>query len=65
MLKYPWFKSKETFLYLNAYHVACTKIAMLSEINAAIKQNNFQQVKTLVEAIIEEVSYTYAVSRNE
>lgn len=29
---------------------------MILEINAAIKQNDFQQVKTLVEAIIEEVS---------
>jgi hypothetical protein len=38
---------------------------MLSEINAAIKQNNFQQVKILVEAINEEVSYTYAVSQNQ
>lgn len=29
---------------------------MILEINAAIKQNDFQLVKTLVEAIIEEVS---------
>lgn len=29
---------------------------MISKINAAIKQNDFQQVKILVEAIIEEVS---------
>lgn len=29
---------------------------MISEINAAIKQNDFQRIKVLVEAIIEEVS---------
>lgn len=29
---------------------------MTSEINAAIKQNDFQRVKILVEAIIEQVS---------
>jgi len=30
---------------------------MISEINAAIEQNDFQRVKVLVEAIIEQVSY--------
>jgi len=30
---------------------------MISEINAAIKQNDFQQVKILVETVIEKVSY--------
>lgn len=29
---------------------------MISEINVAIKQNDFQRVKILVDAIIEEVS---------
>jgi len=29
---------------------------MISEINAAIKQNDFQRIKVLVEAVIEEVS---------
>lgn len=32
------------------------KIAMTAKINAALKQNDFQLVKILVEAIIEEVS---------
>jgi len=30
---------------------------MMSEINAAIERNDFQRVKVLVEAIIEQVSY--------
>jgi len=29
---------------------------MISEINAAIKQNDFQRIKVLVETVIEEVS---------
>jgi len=29
---------------------------MISKINAAIKQNDFQRIKVLVEAVIEEVS---------
>jgi hypothetical protein len=33
---------------------------MISEINAAIKQNDFQRVKVLVEAVIEEVSYQFS-----
>lgn len=28
---------------------------MISDINAAIEQNDFQRVKTLVEAVVEEV----------
>lgn len=32
---------------------------MISEINAAIKRDDFQQVKILVEAFIEKVSNTY------
>jgi len=32
---------------------------MISEINAAIEQNDFQRVKVLVEAIIEQVSYIH------
>jgi len=32
---------------------------MIQKINAAIKQNDFQQVKALVEAIIEEVSIIF------
>lgn len=32
---------------------------MIQKINAAIKQNDFQQVKVLVEAIIEEVSIIF------
>lgn len=32
---------------------------MMSEINAAIKRNDVQQVKVLVEAVIDEVSYFY------
>jgi len=34
-------------------------LAMIQKINAAIKQNDFQQVKVLVEAIIEEVSIIF------
>jgi len=35
---------------------------MISEINAAIEQNDFQRVKVLVEAIIEQVSYIHCFS---
>ena len=34
---------------------------MTSEIKAAIEQNDFQRVKVLVEAIVEQVSYAYIV----
>lgn len=36
-------------------------MAMTSEINAAIKQNDFQRVRILVETIIEQVSSYYCL----
>lgn len=33
---------------------------MIPEISAAIEQNDFQRVKVLVEAIIEQVSYIHS-----